>query len=93
MCLTVQRVVSFTQYVRNLIPLRRPLQYALKVGTDVNMTDVIQEHPYNTANQMCKPGHRHKVTELKETEKSEPWRDLLCVCVCILHVSGCVGSY
>lgn len=57
MCLTVQRVVSFTQYVRNLIPLRRPLQYAFEVGTDVNVTDVIQENPYDTANQMCQPGH------------------------------------
>lgn len=58
--------LRLTQYVRNLIPLGPPLQDACEVGTDADMADVVQEHPYNSASQMCQKRHRYKLTELKE---------------------------
>ena len=64
-----QRIVSFTQYVRNLIPLWAPLQDAVEDRTDADVADVVQEHLHHTARQMCQPGNRHKLAELIEEEK------------------------
>lgn len=44
-----------TQYVGDIIPLWPPLQNAFQVWTDVDLVDVVQKHPHDTANQMCQP--------------------------------------
>lgn len=69
---TTEWIWSFTQYVRNLLPLWSALQDAFEVRTDADVADVVQEQPYDTADQMCQPRHRYELAELKD-RKSRMW--------------------
>lgn len=78
---------SFTQRVRDVLPLGQALQDAFEVWTDPDMADIVQERGHHTANQMFQPCHWDKLTELKE-RKSLVW-----FIVALMAPDGLIGVF